>query len=395
MTTDTGSDQAGGILLAAPPPPPRPAAELIRRAAREAGVGPVRQLMEMRRLRRRPNGVSLNEYYDLQLYRADLATEEKRAFVGAQGSHWLNERLSPLDLYHVESFVDSKLYLGAVLQQFGLPVTETQAVIHRRRRLGRLPVLQDVAAVERFLNEDARYPLFAKPVAGSRSVGSVLVRDIDRGAGALKLGDGREVALAAFAEEAFASGGRGVLLQSAVVQHPDMSAIAGEALGTVRVVTVRDEGLPEPLYAVWKLPAPRAMSDNFWQAGSLLAALDMTSGEIHQCRRGTGPDTEKLDVHPASGEALAGWKLPLWDEICSLASEAHLVVPGPGLLGWDIGVSAEGPVVVECNMRPFHTLYEFATGRGVLNPDFKPVFERIAARNAARQMEIAAEKRSA
>ncbi|MFT5638696.1 MAG: hypothetical protein ACI861_001519, partial [Paracoccaceae bacterium] len=53
------------------------------------------------------------------------------------------------------------------------------------------------------------------------------------------------------------------------------------------------------------------------------------------------------------------------------------------LLGWDIGLSKNGPVIVECNTNPLHTLYQLATGEGLLNDRFAPVFEGIAKHKAA------------
>ena len=53
-------------------------------------------------------------------------------------------------------------------------------------------------------------------------------------------------------------------------------------------------------------------------------------------------------------------------------------------MGWDIGMGEDGPLIVECNMAPFHTLYQLSTGEGLLNPKLKPIFERIAARQADR-----------
>ena len=48
------------------------------------------------------------------------------------------------------------------------------------------------------------------------------------------------------------------------------------------------------------------------------------------------------------------------------------------MIGWDVAISPEGPVIIECNDNPFHTLYQLSHGRGVLNPDFAPVFDRVA-----------------
>ena len=43
-----------------------------------------------------------------------------------------------------------------------------------------------------------------------------------------------------------------------------------------------------------------------------------------------------------------------------------------------VAITPEGPAIIELNDNPFHTLYQLSHGRGVLNPDFAPVFDRVA-----------------
>jgi D-alanine-D-alanine ligase-like ATP-grasp enzyme len=57
------------------------------------------------------------------------------------------------------------------------------------------------------------------------------------------------------------------------------------------------------------------------------------------------------------------------------------MLPEAGVIGWDVAISPDGPLIIECNTNPFHTLYQMAHRRGVRNPDFMPVFERVAARS--------------
>ena len=46
-------------------------------------------------------------------------------------------------------------------------------------------------------------------------------------------------------------------------------------------------------------------------------------------------------------------------------------------------MTPDGPAIIECNDNPFHMLYQLAYGRGIRNPEFTPVFERVAARSKA------------
>jgi hypothetical protein len=77
------------------------------------------------------------------------------------------------------------------------------------------------------------------------------------------LGNGRHVPLDAFCAEIVVGYPEGFIFQSVLAQHPEIEAIIGQSVGTMRVVTVRQGDQPEMLYTVWKVPSPEAMSDEF------------------------------------------------------------------------------------------------------------------------------------
>lgn len=374
---------SNGALLAAPARPAPPATQMIVDVARQFGISPLRQFREMMSLGAGRKNLDFNEYYSNQVYRADLSFSDKRTFVGEKGSFRLNLRLSPFPVTGLRPFVRDKVLYGAVMNQFGFAVPQMQAVFAEDRHYGTLPVLKTAADIEAFMLEDAEYPLFVKPEEGSGSVGSALISEIDTEARELLLSNGKRIDLRAFADEVVRDYGEGFLFQEAVRQHSLLTEVAGPAVGSIRVVTVNDGGCPTCLYTLWKIPSPSAMSDNYWQPGSMLAEIDKTSGYLVQCRRGSGPAQEMLDRHPVSGAVFSGMQIPHWDAILRLTSEAHAMLPKFGVIGWDIAITDDGPVIIESNANPHHMLYQLATGRGILNAEFKPVFDRVAERAAA------------
>lgn len=378
--TDTPAAKA---LLAAPPKPPEPKADLIARVAKSTGVSPLRQFAELMRLGYGANKIEFNDYYTYRLFDPKLTKAEKRAFVGNKGNKALNDTMTPPERTASLTLLERKVPAEAHFRSHGLATTETQATVGYAQPVGDVPNLAGASEIAGFLRETARYPLFAKPESGSRSVGSALIASIDKGADAITLGNGRSVALDAFAAEVEADYGKGFILQSAIPQDPEVTALTGQALGTVRLLTVHDGTAARLLYALWKLPSPKAMSDNFWQEGSLLAGLDADTGEVLSCRKGTGLDQQEVTTHPVSGQPLTGFRVPNWQAVRDLGLGAHETLADLGVLGFDIGLSATGPVIVECNSNPFHTLYQIAFSRGILNPDLKPVLDRVIARQKA------------
>jgi hypothetical protein len=376
--TDTSLQPPKGALLVGPDAPKKPAASVIAQVMQDHGVHPLRQMREIFAMRGGKQKLGSNEYYNLRIYDPALTTAQKRAFLGQGGINALNSRMNPPIAVPTRSFVGNKLLYTQLLEQLGIATSKTQAVASGHLSVGKMPVMRDADSLVAFLRERADYPLFGKPYFGSLSEGSVRIeaRDGDL----LRLANGQTRGIAEFAAEVMDRYPGGFLFQTALDPHAEMARIAGPAIGCVRVLTANDGGGVKPVYAVWKMPAPTAMSDNFWQAGSLLADLDLDAGTVKSCVRGTGPAAETLTQHPVSQEPLVGTALPYWAETLQIAVDAHQVFPEFGVCGFDIAVTDEGPKVLECNDNPSHMLYQMGTGRGLMNPDLAPIWDRVVAR---------------
>jgi hypothetical protein len=381
MTATPDPVTAGGkALLDGPGRAPNPSAATISTVAKVHGTGPFKQFREILVQSRGVGKMTAQEYYANRVFRSDLSATVKRQYIGEKGSKKLNDRLSPRGFFSKRAFIRDKVIYAEMMRALGFPITETQAIVSTDRTLGDKPSLRSADDIETFLRSSARYPIFVKPEEGSGSVGSALIMSLDRKAELLTLGTGRKVDVAAFSKEAFADYGHGLILQTAIEQHPDVRSIIGNCVGTVRVVTVIEDNEPRVLYALWKLPSPTAMSDNYWQDGSIIGAIDHSTGEITRVQRGTGINMEVLENHPVSGKQLRGWQIPNWEAMIDTALRGHKVMPEFGVFGWDVAIGPDGPIIVECNANPHHMLYQLAFDAPVLNPEFSAVFDRIAAR---------------
>lgn len=348
---------------------------VIVRVAREFGVSPVKQLCDIVVGNLSARKVRPNEYYDLKLFDSALTAEEKSAFLGQRGGYVLNHRLNPLQSTPLRHLTNNKLLYTELLAKLGIATTETQAFISTTTYAGERVSLRTADEICDFLRIRAQYPLFGKPFDGTLSVGSVRILGCD--GDYVTYANGERAKVSELANEIMQKYADGYLLQSALETHEDLAVMAGPSTACVRVVTVNTGQKIEPIYALWKLPAPKAMSDNFWQAGSLLAAVDLSDGKIAAARRGTGLETEWFETHPDTGAPLAGRHLPMWQETLELATNAHRLFPEFGVFGFDIGVTPSGPVIVESNDSPAHMLYQLAHGKGIMSQPFAQTFSEI------------------
>lgn len=373
MTTTAAQDKA---LLVAPKLPEAPASQAFVEVARKFGVSPIAQFREMIRLRLSPRKIDLHEYFTFGLYNPDLSAEDKQAYVGQVSTFRTNAKMSPPELTVNLAFVRDKVMYSALLNTLGIRSTVTQAVASPKRKFGAIPALATPEDVHRFLTKEAVYPVFGKPCQGSGSFGSALLSGIEDDM--IVLGNGQRVSLDRFCREVFDDYPDGFMFQTALRQHETLKAISGNAVGSLRFVTIRDGDAPRRLYALWKVPSPNAMSDNFWQEGSILVQID-ENGVLGEARMGTGTRSCAVDKHPVSGMVFKGVQIPHWDALQQTCIDAHSLYPEFGVVGWDIAVTEDGPTIIESNVNPYHSLYQLAYGRGFLNAEFAPAVEKAAA----------------
>lgn len=159
-----------------------------------------------------------------------------------------------------------------------------------------------------------------------------------------------------------------------LVNHPALSGLALTGLGsgtlaTLRIVTCRDErDAPEATAAALRFPRrPDAVVDNF-HAGGLAAIVDLATGALGAATDlGLARDSAWHDRHPVSDAPIAGALVPFWREAKHLAERAHTALGDRVVIGWDVAVLADGPVLIEANGFPDLDILQ-RCGRAPLGP---------------------------
>lgn len=94
------------------------------------------------------------------------------------------------------------------------------------------------------------------------------------------------------------------------------------------------------------------MVDNF-HAGGVAAKVDMRTGTLGRATDvGMRPDIGWRDRHPDTDAQITGRVLPLWAETRELATRAHAAFPDRLLIGWDVAITRDGPMLIEGNSGP-------------------------------------------
>jgi hypothetical protein len=158
------------------------------------------------------------------------------------------------------------------------------------------------------------------------------------------------------------------ILQRGIVQHPQLSAVHPHSINTIRLVTVRSEGVVRPFsFPVFRAGAGGNIVDNA-ATGGLFALVDRGTGRLAGPGRWQGREVVK---HPDTGIVLQGLQLPFFAEAVDLAIRIHEDLPMIHSVGWDLAITPDGPVIVEGNSN------WSAEARITADPDFKQEFTRL------------------
>jgi hypothetical protein len=350
--------------------------------AAKGGPGPVRQCLGLIRLLLNGSGVRPEEYYTYQLWRKDRGRAFLRDFLPNWRKQAFNRALRMPGRGPSDEVLRDKLAVEAILQARGLPVTRTLATF-APDGLGvpdgatGLRVLATAGDITAFLSDPATCPVFGKPRADSFARGAVVLSALE-GPETLRFQDGRAVPVAALAQEIAQDWRTGYLFQP-VYQAPDaLRRHTGPAMASVRVVTLLTDRGVEPWYAVIRLPAPKAMHDGDAEGQRIWGLVDLGSGRILKLRDLRSPETPDLTHAADPDTAFLGMTLPDWPRALDLCVSGHDSFPGHGVIGWDVFLTTEGPLLNEANLSPGH-LYQVAAQRPLLNPDMRPTYDRALA----------------
>jgi Sugar-transfer associated ATP-grasp len=160
---------------------------------------------------------------------------------------------------------------------------------------------------------------------------------------------------------------RDYIVQPRAVNHPDLNEVNNGALATVRVVTARNEkGGYEATDAAFRMAIGSNHTVDNFHAGGIAAAVDMETGRLGPASNmGLKPTVGWCKVHPNTGAAIEGRVLPLWPQVIELACKAHAAFPTRAVVGWDIGILADGPAIIEGNIKPDLDIHQRVTRRPI------------------------------
>ena len=161
------------------------------------------------------------------------------------------------------------------------------------------------------------------------------------------------------------------LIEQFIVQHHELAAFNPYSVNTYRICTILTEDGPHVLYFYIRMGNGKSVVDNL-HSGGLTCPVDWETGKIKY--QGYALFDKIYDVHPNTGHQLKGYPLPYTQEAIEMCFRAARSLPQVAYVGWDVGITENGPVLIEGNPFPGHDLLQMPPhapdGIGVL-PHFR------------------------
>jgi hypothetical protein len=278
-------------------------------------------------------------YYFQELYREGGRAEAGHYLTRNETKNGLFHALNSLrPSPHGQNEMKDKVLFAACCRRAGLAVAQT--LLQGGSEEGVAPQVP---------REQLDRDLFCKLRSGRGARGAQMFRRIapER----YEAFDGKEMDLdAVLAWLRAASQAAPLIVQPRLRNHPELADLADQSLVTVRVLTCLD-GRSSPVVTHAFLRILSKLEPGWRRKDEYGVPIDLESGRLGAMSSDRlARCALRFSHHPVTGRVVAGRVLRTWPAVRTLALAAHRAFPHRILVGWDIAVTREGPVLLEGNI---------------------------------------------
>jgi len=261
---------------------------------------------------------------------------------------FLYELKSKFNDREVIEVLENKLYFDLFYRQFGVSLPKILMFNHKK-----LFVIADrwievnnldefrLLLKEIFRDKDSGFTVFVKPTYGT--YGGDGIYKIAFG----QLSDNSDLINKIYLKVLKS----GYLFQETICQHPHLDKLNPSCINTIRIVTFIDRsGKIEIISAFLRMSISNYYLDNT-EAGGCAVSINLNTGCL--AKYGYKPFSKsggkRLIEHPLTNTVFDAFTIPDFYKVKELVIKAASFMPGLRLIGWDVGLGINGPVLIEGN----------------------------------------------
>lgn len=154
---------------------------------------------------------------------------------------------------------------------------------------------------------------------------------------------------------------KNAVAEELIVQHPVLCQIYSHSVNTIRVFTYNTKVIG----AVLRIGQGGAKIDNA-SSGGIFAPIDITTGIVTSGAFDFNL-SEVLVVHPDTKKPIPGICIPYWGKCKTMVEATSTLLEGLPLIGWDVAITENGPILVEANCEPEIPLLQIPAKYGIRN----------------------------
>lgn len=260
--------------------------------------------------------------------------------------------------------LDSKILFNELLSSLGFPVSRT-IFRYINKRFFVDGVEKSDEEIDTMLQNYPYGGIFAKPSTGSCANGIFVLSKTETGQ--IRIANSKSMGKTT----GFARGGAYIRslcgdenyqFEELLKQDKEWSRFCPDTINTIRVITINPTGEKEIIVgAAARFGRMGGYVDNLAQGG-VAVSIDTKTGELYEFGM-REYDLTKYYEHPDTHRMFAREKCPYWEQIKDLIHRVSIVMPPLRMIGWDIALTENGPVIVEMN-----------TGTGVYSVQMGPKY---------------------
>jgi len=168
-----------------------------------------------------------------------------------------------------------------------------------------------------------------------------------------KCGDGVKVVNSDRLEEILNKCSKDYIVEDFIEQHHLINKIFSGSVNTIRILTLKKNDRDfDAITAILRVGKREDVFVDNNSAGGLTIGVDIGSGTLKKGYTYYEFGQDEYTYHPKTKYKFYGKHIPFFKEVKEIAVSAHRYVPMFTIVGWDIAITENGPIIIEGNRTP-------------------------------------------